>query len=123
VAALQQAHGQNMVVGKILAHLAAGTGWMVKESRLVGAPLPARLMARIHVMNLRTWKTDRFAAHLCDGDELEKLDGALERIACGNDLVPPVECQLGQVWLKRGRAATDRPRPDDIAETVARPDG
>ncbi|HEY2901827.1 MAG TPA: class I SAM-dependent methyltransferase [Polyangia bacterium] len=123
VAALQQAHGQNMVIGQTLDRLAAGTGWQVKESRLVGGPLQARLMARIHVMNLRTWKTDRFAARVCDGDELEKLDGALERIACGNEVAPAVDCQLGQVWLRRGRAAVVRPRPGGAAGTAARPDG
>jgi trans-aconitate 2-methyltransferase len=105
VAALQRAHGQDMTVGRTLARLADGTGWIVRQARVTSARLPARLMARIHVMNLRTWKNDRYAAGICAGDTLDDLDGALERIACGREQTAPVECRLGQVWLTRATAS------------------
>ena len=122
VAALQRAHGQNMIIGQTLDRLAEGTGWEVQRSRLTTARLPARLMARIHVMNLRTWKNDRLAAGLCDPAVLEQLDGALERLACGRDAAEPVDCQLKQLWLRRATAATPgQPGPADAVESAAPP--
>ena len=119
VAALQRAHGQDMTIGRTLARLADGTGWIVRQARVTRARLPARLMARIHVMNLRTWRNDRHAARLCDGEELETLDAALEHLACGRDAVPPVDCRLGQVWLTR--AAASPPFRDEPARTRSPP--
>ncbi|MEA2700074.1 MAG: trans-aconitate 2-methyltransferase [Myxococcales bacterium] len=123
VAALQRAHGQNMTIGQTLDRLAEGTGWEVQRSRLTTARLPARLMARIHVMNLRTWKGDRLAAGLCDPAALEELDGALERLACGREATEPVDCQLKQLWLRRATTAPplDLPRPTDAAESAVPP--
>ncbi|HVR63291.1 MAG TPA: methyltransferase domain-containing protein [Polyangia bacterium] len=119
VGALQRAHGQDMTIGRTLARLASGTGWIVRQARVTRARLPARLMARIHVMNLRTWRNDRHAARVCDGDELETLDAALERLACGRDPAPPVDCRLGQVWLTR--AATSPPFRGAPAPTQSPP--
>jgi SAM-dependent methyltransferase len=125
VAALQRAHGQNMTIGQTLDRLAEGTGWEVQRSRLTTARLPARLMARIHVMNLRTWKNDRLAAGLCDPATLEQLDGALERLACGREAAEPVDCELKQLWLRRAMTMTaapsGQPRPADAVESAAPP--
>lgn len=124
VAALQRAHGQDMTVGRTLARLAEGTGWIVRQARLTDARLPARLMARIHVMNLRTWKNDRHATPICDATAVEALDADLERIACGREVVEPVDCRIAQLWLTREAAATaDSPPPAGAAKIDARPGG
>ncbi len=119
VAALQRLHGQELAIGQSLEALADSDDWIVRDARLTAARLPARLMARIHVMNLRTWRHDDMAARLCDDAALDALESALEQLACGRDQADDVTCRLKQVWLTRSASAA-QPRPGGAAETAAR---
>jgi trans-aconitate 2-methyltransferase len=52
------------------------------------------------VLNLRTWRTDPFAARAFDPDELDALDAALVGIAHGGPS-EPIEQDLAEVVVAR----------------------
>ncbi len=97
VAELQDRHGQALDVGARLAELAAGTGLVTEHAGRRELSQPPREMAALHVLNLRTWRSDPQAADF-DEDELDALDAALVAIAHGGP-AESVEQDLGELVL------------------------
>ena len=101
VADLQRHHGQALDIGDRLAALGAEAGLTVEHADVVAWRPDAAAMARLHVLNLRTWRHDPFVAASTDPAELDALDAALLAIAGGRPSAP-VEQALGEVVLSRG---------------------
>lgn len=101
VAELQEHHGQALDVGARLPEIAAGTpGLGVVHAAVRTQNPPTAAMAALHVLNLRTWRTDRYSAGTFDPDELDALDDALAEIARGRP-AEPIEQDLAEVVLTR----------------------
>ena len=101
VAELQAHYGQDLNVGSDFGRLIEGTGWTVLESRVVVLEKPARTMAALHAMNLRTWRQDPYASERFDARELDELECALTAIADGSESASPVRNGARQALLRR----------------------
>jgi len=105
VAELQAYHGQALDIGRDLGEIAAdalapGSGLTVEHVAVRPWHPPVAAMAGLHVLNLRTWRTDPFAARAFDPDELDALDAALSAIAHGA-ASEPIEQDLAEVVVTR----------------------
>jgi SAM-dependent methyltransferase len=100
---MQAHYGQRMYIGRDLAALAEGARptWVVESAEIAASALAATDMARLHLLNLRTWSHDPFAQASYDAAELADLDAALAQIASGEISAAPVSLGMGQVVLVR----------------------
>ena len=96
VEAMQRHYGQSLRIGRSLADLATGAGWRVIDAGITAVPVSADEMARLHVENLRTWKSDPFAVAEIDPDELRELERALDAVASGREQAT-VSAAIGQM--------------------------
>jgi trans-aconitate methyltransferase len=103
VAALQEHHRQDMKVGARLVALATDAGYHVEHAELAPVVLDARVMARLHAMNVRTWREDAFARRAFDPRELDAITADLDAVADGARAAPPVTCLMGRVVASLGR--------------------
>jgi SAM-dependent methyltransferase len=94
---LQAAYGQRLRVGAGLT--GPFPGWTTELSLLSPLSLPASRMARLHALNLATWRQDPHARAAFDGDELDRLAARLGAIASGVEAVPPVRVVMRQLVL------------------------
>src|SRR5262245_9536906 len=97
---LQAHHGQETLIGKRLGVLAAGVAGARTTSVLQEIPVAAAVMARLHGMNLATWKTDPFMLETHGLRALEDLEAELKTIAARSDF-PEVRCVMAQVCIER----------------------
>jgi trans-aconitate 2-methyltransferase len=103
VAELQEHHGQSLDVGRdlrLIAEDALSPGLVVEHAAVRPWHPPVAAMATLHVLNLRSWREDRFAARAFDPDELDALDAALVGIAHGGPS-EPIEQDLAEVVVTR----------------------
>src|SRR5580698_4222631 len=96
---LQAHHGQETLIGKRLGTLAAGVAGARATSLLQEIPMAAAVMARLHAMNLATWKADPFMLETHGLRALEDLEGELKAIAARSD--PEGRCVMAQVCIER----------------------
>jgi SAM-dependent methyltransferase len=97
---LQAHHGQETLIGKRLGALAAGIAGARATSVLLEIPIAAAVMARLHTMNLATWKTDPFMLETHGLRALEDLEGELKAIAARSES-PGGRCVMAQVCVER----------------------
>jgi SAM-dependent methyltransferase len=97
---LQAHHGQETLIGKRLGALAAGVAGVRATSVLQEIPVAAAVMARLHAMNLATWKADPFMLETHGLSALEDLEGELKAIAASSDF-PEGRCVMAQVGIER----------------------
>ena len=97
---LQAHHGQETLIGKKLGALAAGLSGARTTSVLQDIPVAAAIMARLHAMNLATWKADPFMLETHGLSALEDLERELTGIAAASDL-PEGQCVITQVCIER----------------------
>jgi SAM-dependent methyltransferase len=83
VAAMQARHRQQLRIGAHLEAALTATPWRIEHNSVRQLNLEPRLMARIHVMNLRTWRHDPAAIALFESAALDDLDVQLSAIAEG----------------------------------------
>ncbi|HET9656824.1 MAG TPA: class I SAM-dependent methyltransferase [Kineosporiaceae bacterium] len=102
VGAVQRSHGQALEIGARLAGLAAGTGAQVCHVGRRRLVMPAPVMARLHVLNLRTWRDHPVVHALAEPEEVDVLDSWLEAVAVGRVTTPPVDQELTELVLRRG---------------------
>jgi hypothetical protein len=88
-----------MFVGERLVELAAGTSWRVERFERARIVLDARIMARLHAMNVRSWRTDPFAIAAFSAAELDAMTAELDDVAEWRRAAPEVTCLMGQVVL------------------------
>jgi SAM-dependent methyltransferase len=97
---LQAHYGQESLIGKRLGALAAGVAGVRSTSVLQEIPVAAAVMARLHAINLATWKADPFMLETHGLRALEDLEGELKAIAARSDF-PGGQCVMAQVCLER----------------------
>jgi ubiquinone/menaquinone biosynthesis C-methylase UbiE len=97
---LQSHHGQETLIGQRLGALATDITGVRAVSILQEIPVAAALMARLHAMNLSTWKTDPFMLQTQGLRSLEDLESELQAIASRSDL-PEGRCVMAQVSIER----------------------
>lgn len=97
---LQAHHGQETLIGKRLGALAAGVAGTRAVSVLQEIPVPAAVMARLHAMNLATWKADPFMLETHGLRALDKLESELKAIATSSDSHGG-RCVMAQVCIER----------------------
>jgi SAM-dependent methyltransferase len=97
---MQRHYGQDMFVGERLPAI-AGEAFHVLRFERTGVTVDARAMARIHAMNVRTWRSDPFAATTFDAEEVDAITAALDAIAAGERAASPVTWVMGQIVLER----------------------
>jgi SAM-dependent methyltransferase len=97
---LQAHHGQETLIGKKLGALAAGVAGAHATSVLQEIPMPAAVMARLHAMNLATWKADPFMLESHGLRALEDLEEELHAIAATSGF-PAVQLVMAQVCTER----------------------
>jgi trans-aconitate 2-methyltransferase len=104
VDALQSGYGQRMRVGADLCGPFGG-GWTSELNLLTPLSLPAQQMARLHAMNIATWRQDAHASAAFAGDELgeelDRLSADLTAIADGDAPAPPVRLIMRQLVLAK----------------------
>ena len=63
--------------------------------------MDGRVMARLHSINVGTWRHDPFAASAFDAAEIDAMARDLDDVASGFRDAPPVVCTMGQAVLRR----------------------
>jgi trans-aconitate 2-methyltransferase len=101
VGAVQRWHGQSLEIGARLAGLADESGGEVLHLGRRRLVMPAPVMARLHVLNLRHWRDHPAIEALADPAELDALDAWLEAVATGRLTTPPVDQELAELVLRR----------------------
>jgi len=101
VESLQAHYGQRFDIGATLGELVRAAGLEVVHAGVAVLMLPARRMATLHALNLRTWGADPFARERFDQAELSRLAAILGRIASGEEPAPPVRSAMGQAVGRR----------------------
>ncbi len=96
---MQAHYGQRTYIGRELEALCASPDWLVESAEIAHSALPAKDMARLHWLNLRTWSSDPFARD--NFEQLAELGETLESIATGEVTVAPVSLGMGQLVLRR----------------------
>jgi SAM-dependent methyltransferase len=97
---LQSSYGQRLRIGATLA-VPADSGWQSELDLRTPLALPAARMARLHALNIPSWRQDPYARASFDGAELDGLAAQLEAIASGIDAAPPVRQVMRQLVLTR----------------------
>jgi len=88
------------LIGKRLGAVAGGIAGTRAISSLQEISVPAAVMARLHALNLATWKADPFMLETHGLRALEDLEGELKAIAARSDF-PEGRCVMAQVCLER----------------------
>ncbi len=100
VGELQAAYGQRLRIGATLP-VPASSGWKKELDLLAPLSLPAARMARLHALNIDTWRHDAYARARFDGGELDRLAARLDAIARGAEPAPAVRVVMRQLILAR----------------------
>jgi SAM-dependent methyltransferase len=98
---LQRHYGQRLRVGAELVAAPVGSGWRTELSTVRRLLLPARQMARLHHLNLLTWRQDPHARATFDDDELDQLAARLAAVASGDEDAPPVRSAMRQLVMTK----------------------
>jgi trans-aconitate 2-methyltransferase len=99
VAQMHGHYGQDMYVGESLARLAEGTPWKVERFARTPIALEGRVMARLHAINVRSWRSDPFAAKAFSAADIDAMTSELDEVAAGGRAAPEVRCVMGQLVL------------------------
>lgn len=97
---MQAHYGQELHMGRRLPELAAGMAHVRVTSAQTPLAMPAPTMARMHAMNIATWKKDPFMSQAHCAAELDALEAELHLIA-HDDNQPTGLCVMAQVMVER----------------------
>lgn len=100
VAAMQAHYGQNQEIGRDFERLVDNSIWSIERSVLQLVKLPGQIMARLHAMNIYTWKNDAFIRDNVKSVELEEISSIFEHYAKGDE-AGSVICEMRQVVLEK----------------------
>jgi SAM-dependent methyltransferase len=100
VAQMQTHYAQELYVGRKLDAFARRAGLNVRISRQISSAIPAPTMARLHAMNLTTWKQDTFMSEAHPRATYDRLLAQLERIAGSTERIAPVTCTMATLVIE-----------------------
>jgi trans-aconitate 2-methyltransferase len=98
---MQAHYGQRMYIGRELEALCASPDWVVESAEIAQFALPAKDMARLHLLNLQTWSSDAFARENYGAEPLAELAEQLQLVASGLVEASPIALGMGQVVLRK----------------------
>jgi len=101
VLAMQRHYGQDMQVGSRLLEVAQRQEVTIYLEENITTLVDPISMARLHEMNLRTWREDPFAVENFDSAELDQLGNYLQQVAVGVRAAPPVQVGVTQLVLSK----------------------
>jgi SAM-dependent methyltransferase len=101
VGQLQRHYGQTLEIGSELARLAEGLDAEVLHAGVREVNPDAASMARLHELNLRTWRQDPYAAEHFDAAELDAVAAGLGRVVRGEEPDASVDQGMGELVLRR----------------------
>jgi SAM-dependent methyltransferase len=101
VGELQRHYGQELAIGRTLERAMVGSCWHAELDVVRALALPARRMARLHALNLATWRRDPFARAAFAPPLLDELAAELDAIASGAAVAPDVCHSLRQLLLTK----------------------
>lgn len=101
VADMQAHYGQELYIGRRLHALARHSKLTLMHSRQDSFQLPAATMARLHAMNMATWKNDPYVLATFRPNDLERLQAHFEQLATSTGRHPPVTCTMARIVLQR----------------------
>ena len=104
VSELQAHHGQETYIGRRLPMIAESLSQVRVTSRSTPIAMPAKTMARLHAMNISTWKSDPFMLEQKGGENLDDLEQALREIAQTSSELPKGLCEMSQVIVEKKAA-------------------
>jgi SAM-dependent methyltransferase len=97
VDAMQAAHGQEMYIGKRLEAIVADTPWRLTRTRVERFDIPGKQMARLHHLNIQTWKHDPFIREHYGSEHIDDLQQKLGELADSNSDRAVVDYGMRQV--------------------------
>lgn len=100
VEALQAQYKQSLYIGRNLEGIARSAPFIVEHHGQRLFELPAHVMARLHALNLPTWKSDPIAVRNFDPKEIADVEQGLLRIAQRAELCAPVRIGLAELVLR-----------------------
>jgi trans-aconitate 2-methyltransferase len=95
-------YGQDMFVGERIPEAVAGSPWTLARFDRTPIALDGRVMARLHAINVRTWRHDPFAAVTFDPAAIDAMTRELDAVVSGTRPAPPVTCIMAQALLRLG---------------------
>ncbi len=101
VAEMQAHYGQSLHVGMDLEAHFDPRLWRIVRSEVLERAKPARLMAELHLMSLRTWRADAFVRQRYAPQMLQGLERDLERLVAGDEAVPDVRNDCRHIVAER----------------------
>jgi SAM-dependent methyltransferase len=81
VGTMQAHYGQSLYIGRQLTALAEASGWRVRAARETVNQIPVPVMARLHAMNLETWRQEPFVVAHHSREELDLLADELDALS------------------------------------------
>lgn len=99
VAELQRRHGQSLHIGRDLEHLVDQGEYRIADLAHTPLEVGASDMARLHAMNIQTWRHDAAASDF-DPAEVDRLHHALETLASDGGSSAYVTYRMGEMVLK-----------------------
>jgi hypothetical protein len=95
-------YGQDMFVGERIPEVVAGSPWTLARFDRTPISLDGRVMARLHAINVRTWRHDPFAAATFESAAIDAMTRELDAVATGTRPTTPVTCIMAQALLRLG---------------------
>jgi SAM-dependent methyltransferase len=102
VRAMHAHYGQDMFIGERLPAIAAGSRWTLARFDRTPIELDGRVMARLHSINVRTWRRDPFAVATFDSAAIDGMTSDLDAVANGDRPTTPVTCDMAQALFHIG---------------------
>jgi hypothetical protein len=99
VGEMQAHYGQSLYIGRQLSALGQAAGWRVRAARETVNLMPVPVMARLHAMNLSTWRQNPFVAGRHPREELDLLADELDALSSA-PTSGTVESVLGEAVLE-----------------------
>jgi hypothetical protein len=93
-------YGQDMFIGERLPAIATGSPWTIERFDRTPIPLDGRVMARLHAINIRTWRHDPFASAAFEPAAIDAMASELDAVASGARATTPVTCLMAQALLR-----------------------
>jgi ubiquinone/menaquinone biosynthesis C-methylase UbiE len=100
VADLQRHHGQDLNVGSRLGQLAAAARLRVVHEALRTFRPPVPAMARLHALNMQTWREESYARATFDAGELDDLWNRLMQLAVSAPPDATIDQTLGELVVE-----------------------
>lgn len=101
VGEMQTHYGQELYIGTRLHTMVERLAGCVVNAHQTSITLRAQTMARLHAMNIATWKADPFMRSTYGTSFLDAFETELETIATTPNVLPPVTCVMAQVVVER----------------------